>query len=118
VSDLDTISFDLNKTPHVLAAGETGSGKSVILRCMLWQMIYKGCRIYMIDFKGGVEFGKANVQYGEVIMERERALVVLQQLVAENEKRLKLFRDLEVKNLKEYNDKTGSNLCRIGVFCV
>jgi S-DNA-T family DNA segregation ATPase FtsK/SpoIIIE len=117
VSDLDTLKFDLNRTPHVLAAGETGSGKSVILRCMLWQMINKGCRIYMIDFKGGVEFGKAYEQYGEVITERERALVVLEMLVNENEKRLNLFRDLEVKNLKEYNQKTGSNLCRIGVFC-
>ncbi|MCL1832813.1 MAG: FtsK/SpoIIIE domain-containing protein, partial [Oscillospiraceae bacterium] len=117
VSDLDTLKFDLNRTPHVLAAGETGSGKSVILRCMLWQMINKGCRIYMIDFKGGVEFGKAYEQYGEVITERERALIVLEMLVNENAKRLTLFRDLEVKNLKEYNSKTGSNLCRIGVFC-
>jgi S-DNA-T family DNA segregation ATPase FtsK/SpoIIIE len=115
--DLDIIKFDLNRTPHVLAAGETGSGKSVILRCMLWQMINKGGRLYMIDFKGGVEFGKAYEQYGEVVTERERALVVLQMLVNENEKRLKLFRELEVKNLKEYNRKTGSNLCRIGVFC-
>jgi S-DNA-T family DNA segregation ATPase FtsK/SpoIIIE len=117
VSDLDTLKFDLNRTPHVLAAGETGSGKSVILRCMLWQMINKGCRIYMIDFKGGVEFGLAYEQYGEVITVRERALAVLEMLVAENEQRLQLFRSLEVKNLKEYNQKTGSNLCRIGVFC-
>ena len=48
------ISFDLNKTPHVLSAGETGSGKSVILRLMLWQLLNAGCRAYMIDFKGGV----------------------------------------------------------------
>ena len=33
------VSFDLNKTPHVLVAGETGSGKSVILHVLLWQMI-------------------------------------------------------------------------------
>ena len=51
---LGQISFDLNKTPHVLSAGETGSGKSVILRAMLWQLLNKGCRAYMIDFKGGV----------------------------------------------------------------
>ena len=115
-SDLDTIKFNLNQTPHVLCAGETGSGKSVILRCMLWQMICKGNRVYMIDFKGGVEFGKAYEQYGEVITERERALIVLEVLVKENGERLKLFRELEVKNLKEYNERTKSNLCRIGVF--
>ena len=115
-SDLEQVKFDLNRTPHVLAAGETGSGKSVTLRCMLWQMIKKGCRIYMIDFKGGVEFGKVYEKYGEVITDRERALIVLEMLVKENAARLKLFRDMEVKNLREYNNKTHKNLSRIGVF--
>ncbi len=115
-SALDNISFNLNKVPHVLVAGETGSGKSVILRCILWQMILKSSRVYMIDFKGGVEFGKQYEKYGEVITERERAAEVLDMLVAENECRLKLFRELEVKNLYEYNKKAHQNLCRIGVF--
>lgn len=114
---LDKLSFNLNRTPHVLIAGETGSGKSVILRSCLWQMIFKGSKVYMIDFKGGVEFGKKYEKYGEVITDRKRALVVLSELCEENEKRLALFRDLEVKNLPEYNQKTGKNICRIGVFC-
>lgn len=116
-SALSMVEFDLNRTPHVLAAGETGSGKSVILRTCLWQGIKKDWKIYMIDFKGGVEFGKRYEQYGEVITERERALKVLTMLCEENEKRLALFRELEVKNLSEYNKKTNSNLCRIAVFC-
>ena len=116
VSALDTICFDLNRVPHVLVAGETGSGKSVILRCFLWQMILHGSRVYMIDFKGGVEFGKQYEQYGEVITDRERALEVLNMLAAENEYRLRIFRDLEVKNLDEYNRKTKQNLCRICLF--
>lgn len=113
---LGNIAFDLNRVPHVLVAGETGSGKSVILRCILWQMIQQGCRVYMIDFKGGVEFGKQYERFGEVITDRERALAVLDLLVQENAYRLQIFRDLEVKNLAEYNKKTGQNLCRIGVF--
>lgn len=113
---LDVITFNLNRVPHVLVAGETGSGKSVILRCILWQMILQGCRVFMIDFKGGVEFGKQYEHYGEVITDRERALEVLEMLVQENEYRLSIFRDLEVKNLAEYNKKTHQNLCRIGVF--
>lgn len=114
---LETIQFNLNRTPHVLAAGETGSGKSVILRACLWQLVKKGARVYMIDFKGGVEFGKRYEKYGEVITQRQRALEVLQELCRENEKRLALFREMEAKNLPEYNRKTGKNLCRIGVFC-
>ena len=115
-SDLDIIKFDLNRTPHVLLAGETGSGKSVAMRLLFWQMVKKKCKAFMIDFKGGVEFGKKYERYGEVITDRKRALEVLAMLVKENEARLKLFRDLEVKNLKEYNYKTHQNLSRIGVF--
>lgn len=117
VSALEQVSFNLNRLPHVLMAGETGSGKSVLLRTCLWQMILKRSKVFMIDFKGGVEFGKCYEQYGEVITDRERALEVLTVLVEENEYRLHLFRELEVKNLYEYNQKTGQNLCRIGVFC-
>lgn len=40
---LSQISFNLNRTPHVLAAGETGSGKSVILRCCLWIRLSRAC---------------------------------------------------------------------------
>lgn len=114
---IETISFDLNKTPHMLAAGETGSGKSVILRSCLWQMICQGARLYMIDFKGGVEFGKRYEQFGEVVTDYERARDVLQMLVKENKMRLDLFRDLDCKNLPEYNKKTGKHLARIGLAC-
>lgn len=114
---LSQVSFNLNRTPHVLAAGETGSGKSVILRCCLWQLINQNARVYMIDFKGGVEFGLDYEEFGEVITDRERAVEVLEMLVKENAARLALFRQLRVKNLPEYNQKTGNNLCRIGVLC-
>ena len=110
------VTFNLNSTPHALVAGETGSGKSVILRAILWQMVCKGCKIYMIDFKGGVEFGTRFEEYGEVITDRKRALEVFQMLVAENAARLALFRENEVKKLPEYNEKYGENLCRIAVF--
>ena len=48
------IIFDFNKAPHVLAAGETGSGKSVVLRSILWQMLNQGADVIMVDFKGGI----------------------------------------------------------------
>ncbi|MBQ7781789.1 MAG: DUF853 family protein [Lachnospiraceae bacterium] len=115
-SALENVSFNLNKTPHALIAGETGSGKSVILHTILWQMVMQGSRVYMIDFKGGVEFSKKYDKYGEVVTEREHALEILELLVQENAARLALFRELDVKDLAEYNRKTGQNLCRIGVF--
>lgn len=115
-NELGVIKIDLNKTPHILSAGQTGSGKSVILRCLLWQLILKEARVYMLDFKGGVEFGLDYEKYGEVITEKERALEVFKMLTEENKKRLDLFRAARVKNLHEYNTKENKNLCRIGVF--
>lgn len=117
VGAIEKIKFDLNKQPHILAAGETGSGKSNLLRSCLWQMVKKGCQVYMIDFKGGIEFGKRWEKFGEVITDRERALEVLKQITEENTRRMGIFRELEAKNLKEYNKKTGENLKRICVFC-
>lgn len=114
---IDKVQFNLNKTPHVLIGGETGSGKSVILRAIMRQMVLKGAKSYMFDFKGGIEFGKPYERFGEVVTEREQAVKVLDELVRENEYRMKMFRDVEAKNLKEYNDKTGKNLARIGVYC-
>ena len=117
VSYLQKVTFNLNSSPHSLFAGETGSGKSVLLRCCLWQMVNQGARVIMIDFKGGVEFGRQYERYGEVITKRERALEVLDCLISEHEARLAAFREYDVKNLPGYNRKTGDNLCRIGVFC-
>lgn len=112
---LSQVTLDFNRNAHMIAAGETGSGKSVIIRCCLWQLINQGARAYMIDFKGGVEFGIDYERYGEVIMDRERAAEVLEMLVQENNARLALFRPLKVKNLPEYNKKTGKNLCMVAV---
>ena len=117
IAMLDDVAFDLNKVPHALIAGVTGSGKSVLLRSMLWQCIKKGAKPYMIDFKGGVEFGTKYEQFGEVVTERQRALEILKELVAENTARLIKFRELGVKNLPEYNAIAERKLCRIVIIC-
>lgn len=114
VALLEDVVVDLNKTPHALIASVTGGGKSVLMRCVLWQCIKKGARAYMIDFKGGVEFGKEFEQYGEVFTERQEALEMLKELTKENALRLKLFREVGVKNLAEYNEMFPDKpLCRI-----
>jgi S-DNA-T family DNA segregation ATPase FtsK/SpoIIIE len=116
---LTPISFDLNRTPHVLAAGETGSGKSVTLRCMFYQFVQKGGLPFMLDFKGGVEFGIEYEKFGEVVTERKPAIELMGLLVKENAARLEMFRNMRVKNLKEYNSRCieEEQLSRIGVFC-
>lgn len=115
---LGEVNLDFNKVPHALIAGTTGSGKSVILRCILWQSIKKGATIYMVDFKGGVEFGTNYEQFGEVVTDRQACLDILKELVQENERRLRLFRETGVKNIKEYNEYYPEKpLSRIMLFC-
>ena len=116
-SVMGQVLFDLDSTAHVLVAGETGSGKSIILHVLLWQMVLMGSKVVMLDFKGGVEFGLKYEKYGEVITDRERAVEVLEEIVRENSLRLALFRKHEVKNITEFNNKTNSHLCRILVVC-
>lgn len=111
------VKFDLNSTPHSLFAGTTGSGKSVLLRCVVYQCLVKNHKVYLMDFKRGVEFGKAYDDFCEVIMDKERAVKLLSWLVEENKRRLDEFRSRGIKNLDEYNAlNKNTPLERIVVF--
>lgn len=99
------IKFDFNITPHWIFAGATNSGKSVLLRSVVYQCIVKEFRVILMDFKRGVEFGRMYDRFCEVVMEKKRAVEILQFLVEENKRRLDLFREKEIKNLDEYNKR-------------
>lgn len=99
------VKFDFNNTPHWIFAGSTGSGKSVLLRSVVYQCILKQFRVIVMDFKRGVEFGRIYDQFCEVIMEKKRAAEVLQWLVEENKRRLDIFREKGLKNLEDYNKR-------------
>lgn len=114
---LGPVEFNLDKYPHALIAGVTGSGKSVALRCLFWQCIRKGVKPYMIDFKGGIEFS-AFESFGEVITRRQDALELLKDLNHEMMMRLDLFRETGTKNLSEYNRAfPEEELARIVLVC-
>ena len=115
---LGPITVDLNRLPHAIVAGTTGSGKSVTLRCLLWQAIKKGAKIYIVDFKGGVEFDRRWEDFAEVVTDQMPALELLTQLVAEMKARLTLFRQTGVKNISAYNQKVPNDpLCHIVLGC-
>lgn len=99
------IKFDFNNTPHWIFAGSTGSGKSVLLRLVVYQCIKKKHRVIVMDFKRGVEFGRMYDDFCEVVMEKKRAVAVLQSLVEENKRRLDIFRTKGLKDMEDYNKK-------------
>lgn len=47
---------NLNSIPHILIGGSTGSGKSILLKNLLYQAKAKGAEVIISDFKGGVDF--------------------------------------------------------------
>lgn len=107
--------LDLLVYPHVFVAGETGSGKSNVLKCLIHQALLKDYDVVLIDFKRGVSFS----EFSEVVnicYEHQLAAEMLQELVKETERRLDLFREIKVDNLEAYNNVSGSYLRRTIVF--
>jgi len=100
------IVIDLVKMPHLLVAGETGSGKSVFLNVAILSLLRKSkCKLVLIDPKR-VEFsqyrGLRQLLY-PVAVKIEKIEEVLNALVAEMEKRYEILDSLGKKNVSETN---------------
>lgn len=89
---LEKVKINFEEVPHLLMAGETGAGKSVLQNCVTWQIIRKGGRVFMIDFKGGIELDHFK-EFGPVMWERGKVIEVLRVLIKEHEKRVELFKE-------------------------
>lgn len=98
------ITFNILKSPHLLVAGGTGSGKSVFLQCIVGQALLKGWQLNFIDFKN-VEFNSDFKRYGKVASDYLPASIILQEAFEENDLRMKLFERARVRNISEYNEK-------------
>lgn len=110
---VEDILLDLNKEPHIIVAGATGSGKSVIIKSIFWQLVKQGHTPIMADFKNGLEFGEDHKKFGEVITDKKRLLEVLTMLEKENELRQELLKKYKAKNLVSYNKKSKNKLKRV-----
>jgi S-DNA-T family DNA segregation ATPase FtsK/SpoIIIE len=102
---------DLKKLPHLLIAGTTGSGKSVGINSMILSLLYKNSpdqlRLLMIDPKM-LEFSIYNDiphLLTPVITKAKQAVVALNNMVCEMERRYEMMSDTRTKNIENYNDK-------------
>ncbi|HLL60343.1 MAG TPA: DNA translocase FtsK, partial [Candidatus Nitrosocosmicus sp.] len=103
------IAGNVGKMPHVLIAGTTGSGKSVMLNAWICSFLFRTkpeeLRMIMVDPKR-VELTLYNgVPHllTEVIVEPDKAISALKWTVAEMENRYKMFSKVGVRNLEGYN---------------
>ena len=102
---------DLKKLPHLLIAGTTGSGKSVGINAMILSLLYKNSpdqlRLLMIDPKM-LEFSTYNDiphLLTPVITKPKQAIVALNNMVNEMERRYELMAETRTKNIENYNEK-------------
>ena len=110
------VTLDLRSAPHVLLGGTTGSGKTVLLKLMLYQCVKKGAKVYIADFKG-LDYSSFFEKNCVMCLDWDSTRAALETLMEEKERRLKLFRSVGVVNIDEYNTKTGENLPRLIFAC-
>ena len=101
----------LDSMPHLLIAGSTGAGKSVMLNSLIMSVLYKATpdqvRMILVDPKR-LEFGLYDgVPHllTPVITDPKKATNALRNAVLEMERRLKLLASQGVRNIEQYNRK-------------
>lgn len=111
------VTVNLAHIPHILLGGSTGSGKSVLLKLLLMQALYKGAEVYIADFKGGVDFPRVWHERCRMCFTESDLLDTLDQLVAVLEYRKGRLSETGAPNLDAYNHVTGTCLPRLVFAC-
>lgn len=100
---------DLASMPHLLIAGATGAGKSVMINTLLSSLLFRNSpaqlKLILVDPKRVELTLYNNIPHllTPVIVEPEKTISALKWAVAEMERRLKLFAEVGKRNINEYN---------------
>ena len=107
------VALDIARMPHMLVAGTTGSGKSVLINSFISSLLFRASpqevRLILIDPKR-VEFtGYNGIPHllTPVIVDPKQILSALKWAMAEMDKRYKLFAERGVRNIDGYNELSG-----------
>lgn len=111
----------LNKMPHLLVAGQTGSGKSVMINTLLTSLLYRNSpsemKLILVDPKQVEMAPYEDIPHllTPVITEPEKTISALKWAVNEMERRYKLLADEKLRDIKSYNEKISRGGKRISV---
>ncbi len=100
---------DLEKMPHALIAGQTGSGKSVMINALLTSLLYRNSpsdlKLILVDPKQVEMAPYADIPHllAPVITEPEKCISALKWAVAEMERRYTELAEQGKRNIEEYN---------------
>jgi len=114
---------DIAKMPHVLIAGQTGSGKSVLLNSWLASLLFRTTpeevKLLLVDPKRVELTQYEGIPHllSSVVIEPKKVVSSLKWAVKEMERRYKLFNEAGVRNIDSYNEAAGfSSLPYILIF--
>jgi len=104
---------DLQRMPHLMIAGTTGSGKSVGVNAMILSLLYRlspeQCRLILIDPKMLELSTYEGIPHlmAPVVTEPAKAVTALKWTVREMERRYRAMSQLGVRNIGGYNDRVA-----------
>lgn len=116
---VQTIGVDLNTQNSILIGGSTGSGKTVLLKLCIYQLISQGAIAYIADFKGGVDYSETYWHnHATLINTLDGTKKVLSQIVNnEMAYRRALLVQEQRANIADYNDTHNDKIPRIVFAC-
>ena len=112
---------ELGKMPHLLIAGQTGSGKSVMINTLLSSLLYRNSpsdmKLILVDPKQVEMAPYEDIPHllTPVITEPEKTISALKWAVNEMERRYKLLAAEKIRNIKDYNKKLQSRAKKIAI---
>lgn len=116
--------IDIARMPHVLIAGQTGSGKSICLNTFMASLLFRASpsevKFILVDPKRVELTGYNDIPHllTPVIVEPEKVVSALRWTISEMDRRYKLFAQAGVRNIDGYNQMSGFQALPYIVFVV
>jgi len=104
---------DIARMPHVLIAGQTGSGKSVCINAFLGSLLFRASpsevKLILVDPKRVELTGYKDIPHllAPVIVESKKVISSLRWLLGEMDRRYQLFSQVGARNIESYNEMSG-----------
>ncbi len=111
----DIVTGNIEKMPHLLVAGATGSGKSIMLHSILISLLYKNSpqtlRFILIDPKRVELSAYSGLPHliAPVITQGKKALGVFRWAISEMDKRYEILLKAGARDIQSYNKKNSEN---------
>ena len=112
---------ELNSMPHLLIAGQTGSGKSVMINTLLTSLLYRNSpsemKLILVDPKQVEMAPYEDIPHllTPVITEPEKTISALKWAVNEMERRYKLLAAEKLRDIRSYNEKIAKGKGKVEV---